>query len=122
MHSQFGLLGILGPYFGDSISCFWFKVRTNLRESFPFSYLGQLLKEENFPDGSDRKPSAYNERDPGLVPGSGRSPGEGHGNPLQYSCLEKSMDEPGGLQSMGLQRVGHDWATSLLKEEATKGY
>ena len=37
------------------------------------------------------------------------SPGEGNGNPLQYSCLEKSMDrEPGGLQSMGLQRIGHD--------------
>ena len=39
--------------------------------------------------------------------------GEGNGNPLQYSCLENSLDEPGGLQSMGLQRVGHDWATSL---------
>ena len=37
------------------------------------------------------------------------SPGEGNGNPLQYSCLENPMDgEPSGLQSMGLQRVGHD--------------
>ena len=44
-----------------------------------------------------------------LTPGSGRSPGEGYGNPLQYSCLENPMErEPGGLQSMGLQRVGHD--------------
>ena len=33
-----------------------------------------------------------NERDMGLIPGSGRSPGRGHGNPLQYSCLENSMD------------------------------
>ena len=42
--------------------------------------------------------------------GSGRSPGEGHGNPLQYSCLENPMDEePGGLQSIGSQRVGHNW-------------
>ena len=47
-------------------------------------------------------------------PGLGRSPGEGNGNPLQYSCLENPMDteEPGGLQSMGSQRVGHDWVTS----------
>ena len=43
----------------------------------------------------------------------GRSPGEGNGNPLQYSCLENPINrgEPGGLQSMGLQRVRHDWAT-----------
>ena len=44
------------------------------------------------------------------VPGSeGRSPGGGHGNPLQYSCLENPMEaEPGGLQSIGSQTVGHD--------------
>ena len=41
-------------------------------------------------------------RDAGSIPGSGRSPGGGHGNPLQYSCLENPMaEEPGGLQSMG---------------------
>ena len=40
-----------------------------------------------FPGGSDGKASAYNARDPGSIPGSGRSPGEGNGNPLQYSCL-----------------------------------
>ena len=40
--------------------------------------------------------------------------GEGDGNPLQYSCLENPMaEEPGRLQSVGLQRVRHDWATSL---------
>ena len=48
-------------------------------------------------------------RDAGSIPGSGRSPGGGHGNPLQYSCLENLMDgEPDRLQSIGLQRVGHD--------------
>ena len=48
-------------------------------------------------------------RDEGLVPGSGRSPGGGNGNPLQYSCLENPKSrEPGGLQSMGSQRAGHD--------------
>ena len=38
------------------------------------------------------KASAYNVGDLGSIPGSGRAPGEGHGNPLQYSCLENSMD------------------------------
>ena len=48
-------------------------------------------------------------RDVGLIPGLGRSPGGGHGNPLQYSCLENPMDRgASGLQSIGLQRVRHD--------------
>ena len=47
---------------------------------------------EGFPGGSDGKASACNAGDPGLIPGSGRSPGEGNGNPLQYSCLENPMD------------------------------
>ena len=42
--------------------------------------------------GSDSKASAHNAGDPGSIPGSGRSPGEGNGNPLQYSCLEHPMD------------------------------
>ena len=42
----------------------------------------------NFPCGSDGKASAYNAGDSGSIPGLGRSPGEGNGNPLQYSCLE----------------------------------
>ena len=41
---------------------------------------------------SDGKASAYNAEDPGSIPGSGRSSGEGNGNPLQYSCLENPMD------------------------------
>ena len=45
-----------------------------------------------FPGGSDGKASAYNAEDLGSIPGSGRSPGEGNGNPLQYSCLENPMD------------------------------
>ena len=63
-----------------------------------------------FPGGSDGKQSVCNVGDLGSIPGSGRSPGEGNGNPLQYSCLENSMDreEPGRLKSMGPQRVGHD--------------
>ena len=45
-----------------------------------------------FPGGSYDKESAWNAGDWGLIPGSGRSPGEGNGKPLQYSCLENSMN------------------------------
>ena len=45
-----------------------------------------------FPGGSDSKMSACSVGDPGSIPGSGRSPGEGNSNPFQYSCLENSMD------------------------------
>ena len=56
-----------------------------------------------FPCGSAGKESACNAGDPGSDSGFGRSPGEGNGKPLQYSCLENSMDR-GGLQSMGSQK------------------
>ena len=50
-----------------------------------------------------------NAGDAGLIPGSGRSPRVGKGNPLQHSCLESTMaEESGGLQSMGSQKIGHD--------------
>ena len=54
--------------------------------------LDQYTFIRDFPAGSDGKESAYNAGDPGSIPGLGRSPGEGNGYPLQYSCLEKSMD------------------------------
>ena len=46
----------------------------------------------SFPGSSESENSAYTVGDLGLIPGLGRSPGEGNGNPLWYSCLEKSMD------------------------------
>ena len=55
-------------------------------------YINKDFNVMGFPGGSDGKESACNTKDPGSVPGSGRSPGEGHGNPLQYSCLENPMD------------------------------
>ena len=58
-----------------------------------------------FRGGSDSKESAHNEGDPGSIPGSGRSPGEGNGNPLQYSCLENSMN--GGAWRAIVQGVKH---------------
>ena len=57
--------------------------------------IGQLyssLMLVDFLDSSDSKASAYNAEDLGSIPGSGRSPGEGNGKPLQYSCLENPMD------------------------------
>ena len=59
-----------------------------------------------FPGGSDGKESACNAGDLGSIPGLGRSPGEGNGNPLQYSDLENSMDR-GAWQAV-VHGVGHD--------------
>ena len=65
------------------------------------------------PHSSNGKESACNAGDQGSIPESGRSFGEGNGNPLQYSSWKIAWtEEPGRLQSVGLQRVRHDWATS----------
>ena len=68
---------------------------------------------KSFPGGSVVKNPPTSAGDTGLIPRSGKSPGEGNGSPLQYSCPGNSMDreEPGSLHSMGLQRVGHDLVT-----------
>ena len=52
----------------------------------------RFYSQQGFPGGSDSKESACNMGDLGSIPGSGRSPGEGHGNLLQYSCLENPMN------------------------------
>ena len=65
-----------------------------------------------FPDGSYDKESACNAGDLGLIPGSGRSPGEGNGKPLQYSCLENPMDRGAWHYSPWGCRVRHDWVTN----------
>ena len=52
----------------------------------------RMTSDRGFLGGSEGKASACNAGDLSLIPGSGRSPGEGNGNPLQYSCLENSMD------------------------------
>ena len=69
-----------------------------------------LLLSVGFPCGSDGKESVCSAEDPGLIPGSGRSPGKGKGYPLQYSCLENSMDRG----AMGSQRVRHNWVANTL--------
>ena len=55
-------------------------------------FMGFLPSSMGFPDSSNGRESACNARDPGLIPESGRSPGEGNGNPLQYSCPENPMN------------------------------
>ena len=55
-------------------------------------FMAELYYMGGFPGASEVKASASNAEDLGLIPGSGRSPGEGNGNPLQYSCLENPMD------------------------------
>ena len=72
---------------------------------------------KGFPGSSDGNESACNAGDLGLIPGSRRSPEEGNGNPLQYSCLENPHGQRslGGLQAIGSQRVRRDRATDTSK-------
>ena len=74
--------------------CFCLRLQKARPLLFPF---GRTNREEtgvqlSFPGGSDGKESACSAGDPGSIPRSGRSTGEGHGNPLQYSCLENPID------------------------------
>ena len=71
-----------------------------------------LLYVKSFPISSDSKESACNAGDPGSVPGSRRSPGEGNGNPLQYSCLENPMERGAWKTTVHwVARVGHNLPT-----------
>ena len=76
-----------------------------------------ILSQEGFPGGPDGEEStcpAGDAGDPGAIPGSGRSPGEGNGNPLQYSCLGNPTDRGAwGLQSVGSDRTELTHHTAL---------
>ena len=83
-----------------SISSFYMR-KQRLRRASPRSNKRLKIQDQvcltseltlGFPSGSDGKESACNAGDSGSIPGSGRAPGEGNGNPLQYSCLENPMD------------------------------
>ena len=77
------------------------------------------MMQPGFPGGSDGKESAHNAGDLGSVPGLGRSPGEGDGNPLQY-CLENSMDT--GAWQVTVHGVAKSWTTTerlILKSDTT---
>ena len=83
-----------------------------------------MIKEQlGFSGGSDGKESDYNTGDAGLIPGSGRSPGQGNGHPLQYSCLENPLDQGtwratvhGGVVvgEVVAQRVRHNGVTNTF--------
>ena len=74
-----------------------------------------LMWTRGFPWSSVGKESACNAGDLGSIPGSGRSPGAGIGNPLQYSCLENPMDREAWQATVhGVARVRHDWATKPI--------
>ena len=69
---------------------------------------------QGFPGDSDGKESACSVGDPGLIPGSRRSPGVQNSFPLQYYCLENSMDR-GAWWAIVLHRVRYDWVTNRVK-------
>ena len=80
----------------------WFSLGYNVSEFLLWGMLNFIIICNYFPflrhvwmvhGSSDGKASAYNAGDPGSIPGSGRYPGEGNGNPLQYSCLENPVDQ-----------------------------
>ena len=77
-------------------------VRKDADQSIKWKHsYGGILISMSLPSGSDGKDPAYNAGDLSLIPVSGRSPGDGNGNPVQYPCLENPWtEEPGGLQSM----------------------
>ena len=75
-------------------------MQQNMRAKIPGPMKG-------FPGGSDGKESAFSAGDPGLIPGLGRSPGEGNSNPGQYSCLENSMDR--GFWQATVHRIAKSW-------------
>ena len=94
----------------SSFGVFFYHLMENSNYLFGQSYtcnraLQVVLVVKNLPA------NAIDGRDVGSIPGSGRSPGGGHDNPVQYSCLESPVDrEAGRLQSIKSQRVGHDWS------------
>ena len=75
--------------------------------SYNFNRKSSLEENHSSPGGSEVKVSACNAGDLGSIPGSGRSPGEGNGNPLQYSCLENPMD--GGAWWATVHGVAKSW-------------
>ena len=68
---------------------------------------GKHIHTQGFAGGSDGRESVCKAGDPGSIPGSGRSPGEGNGSPLQYSCLENSMDR--GVWQATVHGVAKSW-------------
>ena len=92
-------------------NCFFFTLAVNCLALFCNMFLHvihSLTLVRGFPGGSTSKESACNAGDLGLIPGSGIPPREGNSNPLQYSCLENSMNRGAWRATVhGITRVGH---------------
>ena len=81
----------------------------NIKRYFKITYIFSSVASQEVLVVKNLTASAGDVRVVGSIPGLGRSPGGGHGNPFQYSCLENShRQEPGGLQFMRSQRVRHN--------------
>ena len=89
---------------GQSIGTSALVLPMNIQDWFCLGLTGLIL---DFPGGSDSKEYACNVGDLGLILGLGRCPGEGNGNPLQYSCLEKPMDREAWWATV--HRVAKSW-------------
>ena len=87
--SLFQVISVQTGHKSDHSSTF---LRFLMRSLFVILHYTYLSLGGGFPSAQTVKESACNVCDPGSIPGSGRSPGEGNGNPLQYSCVENSME------------------------------
>ena len=81
--------------------------KTPTLSNMPHFFVSASVLKRDFSSGTDSKESACNAGDLGSIPESGRSPGEGNGNPLQYSCLENPKDR-GVWRATGSQIIRHD--------------
>ena len=79
-------------YSSSVYSCYLFLISSSVRSILFLSFIELISAWLGLPGGSDGKAFVYNAVDPGSIPGSGRSAGEGNDNPLQYYCLENPMD------------------------------
>ena len=82
--------------------------------------MGLLYKKVGFLDGSVIKNPSVSAENVSVIPGSGRFPEDGNGNPLQYSCLEIAMDRRVGDNPWGHKRVRHDLATKQKQQQTKK--
>ena len=103
-----GVLGMIQAFYlgrRSLVGCsLWGREESDTTEQLHFHFTDYRVPSTSlFPGGSEVKASTCNVGDPGLIPGSGRSPGEGNGKPLQYSRLENPMD--GGAWRTTVHRV-----------------
>ena len=98
----------LSVYITQSVGLYYGSPSSLIQGDVEFGFPGDAVVKNSPANAGDI-------RDTSLIPGLGRSPGEGNCNPLQYSSPKILWtEEPGRLQSRGSQRVGHDWATEHM--------